>query len=130
MASVKFYLEKRKSSRYLEKKEVPIVVSFTYDGKRIITTTGEKVKSHNWDPDQQRVKKSAKYSLEINDYLETMSENLMRYYRQTKILGHFISHHKLKNIIRNLNDEEEETKSILLVLDQFMDVQFMINREN
>ncbi len=41
MASVKFYVHKKKSKKDSSTKELPIQVSFTYDSKRVITSSGE-----------------------------------------------------------------------------------------
>jgi hypothetical protein len=42
MASVKFYVHKKKSKKDILQKELPIQVSFTYDSKRVITSSGDK----------------------------------------------------------------------------------------
>lgn len=122
MASVKFYVHNKKSKKEVPHKDLPIQVSFTYDSKRVITSAGERVLFSNWDTNKQRVKRTAKWSFEINDYLESMSENLMKYYRQSKILGEKISRQKLINIIRNINGDEEEERSVISGLDEFIEV--------
>lgn len=122
MASVKFYVHKKKSNKNKFDKELPIVISFTYDSKRVITSVGERVLLSNWDTKKQRVKRTAKSSFEINDYLEFIAEKLMKYYRQSKILGERISKQKLVNIIRNINEGEEKQEKIIVALDEFINV--------
>jgi hypothetical protein len=87
MASVKFYMHKKKSKKDVSHKELPIQVSFTYDSKRVITSSGETCLERNWDFKKQRVKGSASGAFEINNYLDFLSENLMKNYRETRIMG-------------------------------------------
>ena len=122
MASVKFYVHKKKSSKDVSHKELPIQISFTYDSKRVITSSGETVHLSNWDVKKQRVKGSAKSSFEINNYLEFISENLMKYYRQSKMLDNRISRDRLMTIIRNVSEIEQKDLKIIAALDIFMDV--------
>lgn len=109
MASIKFYLHKKKFHSEVVNKPLPIQISFSYDGKRVLTSTGELSRESKWDAKRQRVKGSVRDSFEINNYLDYLSENVLKYYRESRILGNDISRQHIIRLIRNQKDEEEIT---------------------
>ncbi len=82
MASVKFYLEKRKNSDgVIPDKNISILLSFSFDGERMWIGTGERIDSSKWDAEKQRVKPSATGALEINNVLQKKKEDILKIYR-------------------------------------------------
>ena len=54
MASVKFYIEKRKDKAgRLKAKNVPVLLFFSFDGKRLQYYSGERIDSDDWDEENQ-----------------------------------------------------------------------------
>jgi hypothetical protein len=70
MASVKFYIEKRKGTDGLvATKNVPILLSFSFATNRMWIPTGERIDAAKWDEEKQKVKGSANGATEINNVL-------------------------------------------------------------
>ncbi|SMO72309.1 site-specific integrase [Solitalea koreensis] len=88
MASVKFYVEKRKDKNgILIVKNVPILLSFSFDGLRLNVYTGERIDTDKWDANKQKVKRSVNSALQINSYLESLSNEVEKIYRDARIIG-------------------------------------------
>ena len=86
MASVKVYVEKRNDKEgILIEKNVPIILSFSFDGQRLIEFTGERIDINKWDTAKQRVKKSVGGSLEVNALIESLENEVLQIYREAKI---------------------------------------------
>lgn len=88
MASVKYYLEKRKNSDgIIPNKNVAILLSFSFNGERMWIGTGERIDANKWDEVKQRVKSSATGAIEVNNILEKKKEDIMRIYRTAVTMG-------------------------------------------
>ena len=88
MANIKFYIEKRKdkSTGNVVIKNVPILLSFTFDSKRMWIPTGEKIDANRWDEKKQKVKSSYPGCLEINNVLDSLAEKVLKIYRDAKVI--------------------------------------------
>lgn len=88
MASAKFYLEKRKDENGRTRtKQVPILLYFSFDGKRLQLNTGERIDFSDWDFKDQRVLMSARGSKEINRYLQSLADEVMGIYLEARTMG-------------------------------------------
>ncbi len=88
MASARFYLERRKESNgQVREDNIPIYLYFSYEGRRFQYYTGERISLTNWDEKRQRAKPSYPGSLELNQYLELISEKAHKIYRESRLQG-------------------------------------------
>ena len=88
MAKATPKLEKRKDKNgELITKNVPILIDFTFDGKRLWLFTGEHCDAAKWDDKNNRVKASVIGSAEINEILKTKCEEVNKIYRGAIIMG-------------------------------------------
>jgi len=72
---VRFHIEKRKgTSGILLTRDCPVLMSVTYEGKRVIQGTGIKVDIDGWDPDLQRIKTYYEGHQNINNWLRSLHE--------------------------------------------------------
>jgi integrase len=88
MASVKFYIEKRKGTDGLvATKNVPILLSFSFATNRMWIPTGERIDAAKWDEGKQKVKSSANGATEINNVLQKKRDDVMSIYRNAIAVG-------------------------------------------
>jgi len=88
MASVRFYLEKRKDENGRTRtKQVPILLYFSFDGKRLQLNTGERINFSDWDFRAQRVLVPARGSQAMNRYLQSLADEVMGIYLEAKTIG-------------------------------------------
>ena len=88
MASVRFYLEKRKDEfGRTRTKQVPILLYFSFDGKRLQLNTGERIDSTEWDFEEQRMLASARGSKAMNKYLQALADEVRGIYLEAKTMG-------------------------------------------
>ncbi|MCC8410991.1 phage integrase SAM-like domain-containing protein [Mucilaginibacter sp. UR6-1] len=88
MANTKFYIEKRKDPNGdLIVKNVPILLSFSFNANRMWIQTGERIDASKWDEDKQKVKSSAIGAGEINNLLQKKREDIMAIYRNAIVAG-------------------------------------------
>ncbi len=88
MSSVHFYLEKRKDENGLVRTvNVPILVYFSFKGKRLQLNTGERIDFADWDFDEQRVRPEARGARQLNAYLQALAGDILDTYREARTLG-------------------------------------------
>jgi hypothetical protein len=88
MASVRFYLEKRKDENGRTRtKQVPILLYFSFDGKRLQLNTGERINFSEWDFRAQHVLEPARGSKAMNRYLQSLADEVMGIYLEAKTIG-------------------------------------------
>ena len=88
MASVRFYLEKRKDENGRTRtKQVPILLYFSFDGKRLQLNTGERINFSDWDFRAQRVLAPARGSKAMNRYLQSLADEVMGIYLEARTIG-------------------------------------------
>jgi integrase len=109
--SIKFYAEKRKDKDgNLKIKNVPILYSFTFDGYRIKSSTGEKAEHQNqWSESTQRFKASATNASERNEKLKLFAENLERIYLELEKAGARPTPQLIKNKLHEKEQKADET---------------------
>jgi integrase len=88
LASVRYYIEKRRDPQgRLITRNVPILLYFSFDGKRLQLSTGERVDAGDWDAENQEVRQEAPGSRQLNRYLRSLGEELMDIYREARSTG-------------------------------------------
>lgn len=120
MANIKLYPERRRSPKTGEIKtiNVPIILSFSYEGARLMLPTGEHVDLNKWDEKKQKVKLQVSGSLEINNNLEALKERIQKLYREAKISNIPVTNEYIKNKLNNTNSTH---KTIYQYFDEFME---------
>lgn len=78
--NVKFNLLRKKSTTY-------ILLSITYDGKRLQTSINEKVNEKHWHKKKQRLKASCSDAFNVNSYLEKIDTTAKDIYYKFKMDG-------------------------------------------
>lgn len=119
MANVRLYVEKRKDKKTgdIKLKNVPIFISFSYEGARLMYPTGERVDIKNWDAKNQRVKTQVSGAMEINHYLNSLREKIYKIYREAKIQDISVTNAYLKQRLKPNNSVK---KNVTEYFDQFI----------
>ncbi len=88
MASVRYYIEKRRDQQgRIRTQKVPILMYFSFDGKRLQLNTGERVNAGDWDEEKQVLKPGVPGSKQINRYLASLGEEVLSVYREARETG-------------------------------------------
>jgi hypothetical protein len=89
MAEVKFYLEKRKDklTGELVKHNVPILLFYSFNGKRLQYYTGYRIDAIKWDEKGMKVKKNYSEASEINKELIKLTAKIDDIHSKAKALG-------------------------------------------
>lgn len=88
MASIKYYIEKRRDGHgRLKTRNIPILLFFSFDGKRLQLNTGEKVNAGDWDGDKQMVRPGVPGGEQVNRYLKALGKEVMSIYREARLMG-------------------------------------------
>jgi len=88
MASLNFYLEKRRDKEgRIRTENVPVLLYFSFDGKRLQVNTGEKINFDQWDIEKQRVGVSVPGSQQVNACLELLADEVIQIYREARAVG-------------------------------------------
>lgn len=118
MAIFKYYLEKRRDKEgNIIIENVPIIYSFSFDGYRIKSYSGERIDLRLWD-DEKRVK-GGKNRMKINQRLEAFQSKIEKIYRDGKVLDEIVT----PNYIRaKLTTVKHEQKSINAYFEEFIKV--------
>lgn len=120
MASIKLYVERRKDKKTGEVriKNVPIVLSFSYEGARLMLLTGEKIDVNKWDVKKQRVKTQVNGAIQINHNLEALKEKVMKLYREAKLREINVTNEYLKTRIKG---QKSVKKSVYEYFEEFLE---------
>ncbi len=119
MASIKFYIEKRKDKNgVIITKNAPILLSFSFDNNRMWIPTGERIDAQRWDEDKQKVKSSAIGAAEINSVLQKKRDDVMSIYRNAIAVG---TEPSIKYIREALNGNKiTARKSVFQLYEEFI----------
>src|SRR5699024_5265489 len=100
MAKATAKLEQRIDAKtgLLREKNVPIVIDFTFEGKRLWTQTGLTVDRKNWDSKNHRIKPSVINSIELNAVIHKHSSKLEKIYLDAKLNNVNVSVTYIRNI--------------------------------
>ncbi|MCK5461892.1 MAG: site-specific integrase, partial [Bacteroidales bacterium] len=81
-------MEKRKDENGRTRtKQVPILLYFSFDGKRLQLNTGERINFSDWDFRAQRVLAPARGSQAMNRYLQSLADEVMGIYLEARTIG-------------------------------------------
>lgn len=88
MAQVKFYIEKRRDKqKRLIVDNVPIILNYSFSGKRLIYYTRERVDAENWDPVHMRVRAVVKDYETIRNNLDILKQRVQKLNTDAKALN-------------------------------------------
>jgi len=88
MPSINFYIEKRRKPDGTPRTDnMPVLLYFSYEGRRFQYNTGEKCHLKQWDKESQRLYKNVLYSKQVNAYLDFLQEELLNIYLEAKASG-------------------------------------------
>lgn len=120
MIRTKFYLEKRRGKDgVMPSKNIPIIMSSSFNGYRLMHYTGERTDENKWDNKNQRVKSSVTGALEINSILNKLSEDVSRIYREARL--NEVTSVTPQYIKNKLNKIEAKSKTVLEAYQEFID---------
>jgi integrase len=120
-------LERRKDkeSGQIITENVPIILDFTFDGRRLQLFTGHRIDFMKWDEDNQRVKKNnvnkaRTTSSEINDHLDELKTTITQVYKEAKIMGTKPSSQYIRDELKKrINEDKSSDKFFFDVFDEF-----------
>ena len=88
MASVRFYLEKRRDANgHIRRTRVPILAYFSFEGKRLQLTTGERIDFSDWDFQEQQAMPDSRGGKQLNLYLQSLAGEILDIYHEAKTVG-------------------------------------------
>ncbi len=123
MASIRFYIEKRtdKKTGKIRTTNVPIFLSFTFQRKRLILYTQERINIKDWDFEKQRVKSHVRGATQINAYLESLADEVKGLYRDIRTRRETPT---VQFIRENLSIRKNiSNRNFYDILDEFIDVE-------
>lgn len=119
MANATPKLEKRKDKNgELIIKNVPILIDFTFDGKRMWVSTGEHIDANKWDEKNHRVKPSVTGSMEINLLVQSKCDEIQKIYREAIIANRQPTPSYIRNVLNA--DKTINKKSLFALYDEFI----------
>jgi integrase len=129
--TVNFYLEKRSNNRIDQNgspayPNAPILMFFTFEGKRLQYFTGYRIDSWKWDPDSQQVRrnnfnKDGISAQVINDRMDRLSTVITDLYQKRKILDKPVTVQWLKKALGDqLSENQRVTKNLLDLLEDYI----------
>jgi integrase len=120
MAEVKFYLEKRKDklTGELVKHNVPILLFYSFNGKRLQYYTGYRIDAIKWDEKGMKVKKNYSEASEINKELIKLTAKIDDIHSKAKALGDNINPDYFKD---RLNGKKKEAKNGDLIWEYYQE---------
>lgn len=102
MIKVHYYPERRKNSHgVLKVKHVPILLFFSFGGKRLQFYTGERIDMQDWDFDNEKVLPVNPQAESINTYLAFLGRKVITIYRDSLSGGQALSVPALRELLRN-----------------------------
>ncbi|MDB4443251.1 site-specific integrase [Saprospiraceae bacterium] len=118
MATVNFYL---KDKNFIDKKTL-VYMFFSYNGKRLKYSTGEKVLPKEWKEEKQIVKSSVTGSLEINQNLRDLENYIFKIYREHKTTQGIPTPSFLRTSLNNKFKKDQSTQDTFFdIYDKFIE---------
>lgn len=109
MAKVNYYLSNKpdiKGNRL-------ILLYYSYNAKRIVSSTNESINPKNWNPKAKRAKASMAGSLELNAKLDNYAELVQSMYRRLQLSNQTINSDIVKQNITDILTNREKPSEIL-----------------
>ena len=115
MATVNLYLDKPNSN-----KKTKIYIRVFYNGKRFKISTGESILPSHWNPNKQIVKKSYNASMELNNLLQSMKQEVNSLIRTEIALKKEIIPQKIKDSFNITFRDKKKYESFFQIFDEFI----------
>jgi len=130
-SNVIFRIEQRKNKETGEPitENVPIIMDFTYEGRRLLHYTGYRIDAGKWDEATLSVKKNAfnkagDSASDINNHLIELRATITRIYQEAKILNKRPSIQYIRDQLKKrINEEEYTQKSFFDVFKEFIETE-------
>lgn len=126
--SVNFYLEKRKNKETGEliTDNVPIILFFSFDGKRLQYYIGYRIDNDKWDEAEQKVKRN-NFNMDgvsatvINDHIIDIQNKVSDIYKESKALRQSPTIQYIREELKKrVGDQEQKPISFFDIFDQFI----------
>lgn len=129
--SVNFYLEKRidKTTGKLIKENVPIILFFSFDGKRLQYYVGYRIDKDKWDEEEQKVKRNnfnrdGVSATTINSHLTDISNAVNEIYMASKALRQSPSVQYIRRELKKMvGDLDYKPVSFFDVFNKFIELE-------
>jgi integrase len=126
--SVNFYLEKRKSKETGEiiTEHVPIILYFSFDGKRMQYYIGYRIDKDKWDEEEQKVKRNnfnrdGVSATTINDHIIDIQNSVSDIYKGSKALRQSPTVRYIREELKKrVGDNEQKPVSFFEIFDKFI----------
>ncbi len=110
MTKVHFYPERRKNTYgVLKVKNVPILMLFSFGGKRLQFYTGERIDMQDWDFENEKVLPLNPQADSINAYLAFLGQKVLTLYRDSLSRGLSLSVPALRELLRNSFRDKQQS---------------------
>lgn len=118
MAEVKFYLEKRKdkTTGKINTINVPILLFYSFNGKRLQYYSGYRIDASKWDEERMKVKKNYSEAADINRELTKLEAKVEDIHNKAKALGEKVSPEYFRD---RLNGKRKDAKNGDLIWDSY-----------
>jgi Phage integrase SAM-like domain len=118
---VRFYIQKRKTwADQSPSRPRPVVMMFSYDGKRMCTLTGLKIAENDWNPAKQRVRLNVKRASQVNGALDLLEDKVNDIYFDA--IGNGVTPDN-NHILRELKkDKKAEKLSMMEEWSKYLDI--------
>lgn len=129
--SVNFYLEKRKNKETGEliAENVPIILFFSFDGKRLQYYIGYRIDKDKWDEAEQKVKRNnfnrdGVSATLINDHIIDIQNSVSDIYKGCKVLRQSPTVQYIRDELKKrVGDQEQKPLSFFDIFDQFVETE-------
>ena len=123
MAEVKFYLEKRKdkSTGKLITKNVPILLFYSFDGKRLQYFSGCRIDAFKWDEEKMKVRKGFAEGSEINKELDKLKTKVNDIHDKAKVLNEELTVEDLRDQLKGKQTTSKNKKTFKECLADYLE---------
>ncbi|MCC2599778.1 site-specific integrase [Sphingobacterium sp. FBM7-1] len=110
MAKATAKLEQRKDSKtgLVRENNVPILIDFTFSGKRLWIQTGISIDRKNWDQKNHRIKSSVINSMELNAVIQKKVSEIEKVYLDAKINNVDVTTAYIRNVLNQVKTSNKK----------------------
>lgn len=121
MAEIKFYLEKRKDSTTGEtiEQNVPIILFYSFSGKRLQYYTGMRIDLSKWDEENMKVSKGYAEASEINRELGKLKSKVEDIHSKANALDEELSLEYFRDRLKGNGSTIKSKKNFSICLDEY-----------
>jgi integrase len=123
MAEVKFYLEKRKDkdTGKLIIKNVPILLFYSFGGKRLQYFIGYRIDAFKWDEEKMKVRKGFSEGTEINKELDKLKSKINDIHDKAKVLNEELTVEDLRDQLKGKQNTPKNKKDFKECLADYLE---------